>query len=119
MTIPIEEIRAAAAINDTYAGDLGGLLPNFYRTTGNPSDVLYLLEPEWMALMGYAEPALDDKWASYLAHFGFTGPLLSALQAEADARNLFPQWTPGITYSILLEDGSFLLTEDGFHILKE
>ena len=119
MAIQIDEIRAAALANESYSGSLNGQLANFYRTTGNPSDVIYLLEPEWFTLMGYATPPLSNQWAAYLANFGFTGNLLNSLQAEADAGNLFPQWIAGITYSILLEDGNFLLMEDGSHLLTE
>lgn len=114
MTIPIEEIRAAALANESYAGDLDGQLAEFYRTGGGyPADVLRDLEPKWLFLMGYTDVALSDKWHDYLASFGFTGNLLTNLQSEADARHLFPQWIPaGLTY-LLLEDGSFLMLEDG------
>lgn len=119
MAIQIEEIRAAALANESYLGSLNGNLANFYRTTGNPTDVLYLLEPEWLTLMGYTDATLPAKWSGYLANFGFTGVLLAALQTEADAGHLFPQWQAGITYSLLMEDGSFILLEDGSHLLKD
>lgn len=120
MTIQIEEIRAAALANTTYSGSLNGQLAEFYKTGGGyPADVLRDLEPKWLTLMGYTDPALSDKWNDYLVNFGFTGTLLTNLQAEADARHLFPQWVPaGIEY-LLMEDGSFLLMEDNSRLLLD
>lgn len=118
MAIQIEEIRAAALANESYSGSLNGQLSNFYRTTGDKLNVLKGLEPEWLTLMGYTDAGLNDKWTSYLTHFGFTGVLKDALQAEANLRHLFPQYST-VSYSLLLEDASFLLTEDGFHLLLE
>ena len=118
MTIQIEEIRAAALVNETYSGSLNGNLADFYRTTGDRFNVLKDLEPKWLELMGYTDPGLNDKWTSYLINFGFTGDLRNNLQTEANLRHLFPQYS-SVTYTILLEDGSQLLTEDGFHLLLE
>ncbi len=119
MTIQIEEIRAGAAINASYAGDLGGLLSEFYYTGGgDPDNVLEGLEPEWFTLMGYTGD-LHDQWEGFLTTFyGFTGDLLAGVQLEADARNLFPQTIDTSVFAILLENGDFLLTETGFHILN-
>ena len=119
MSIQIEEIRAAAEFNETYSGSLNGQLAEFYRTTGNPSSVLVGLEAEWLSLMGFDDDGLNDKWTSYLSSLGFTGVLKDNLQLEANQRNLFPQPFTGILYSILLEDNTFLLTEDGFHLQLE
>jgi hypothetical protein len=114
MAIQIEEIRAAAATNAAYSGNLNGELSEFYRIGGGSSiDVLEDLEPEWLRLMGYPEAAINDKWNSYLADFGFTGVLLTNLQNEANARHLFPQAGTSFIGFLQLENGDFLLLEDG------
>lgn len=78
MDIQIEEIRAASLANLIYNGDLGGLLKDFYSGGGgNPNSVLQGLETEWLRLMGYTTPILNDKWTAYLTSFGFTGLLCS------------------------------------------
>lgn len=119
MAIQIEEIRAAALANESYTGDLGGNLAEYYVSGGgDPESVLTGLETKWLNLMGYVDAGLADQWHDYLVNFGFTGILLGNLQGEADLRHLFPQAGDPTIFAILLEDGDFLLTEDGFHLLN-
>ena len=118
MPTQIEQIRAAALANSTYNGTLNGLLRNFYNTTGDPDNLLLGLEDEWLKLMGYLPVDVNLKWQEYIADFGFTGALATGLQQEAELRHLFPQGSITIPFALLLEDGDFLLTEDGFHILN-
>jgi hypothetical protein len=119
MAIQIDEIRAAALANESYSGNLGGNLSEFYRVGGgDPDIVLTRLETEWLRLLGYTDLTLPAQWHDYLAHFGFTGTLLGNLQTEANLRHLFPQPPDPTVFALLLESGEFLLSEDGFHILN-
>lgn len=104
------QIKFDALRNQGYVGAQEDMELSFYRDNGATSYSLRDAELEFLVAAGYTTGAVEDRWNAYLLAQEYSGAvddMVVLSWVDVAVNNLATE----TGFNLLLEDGSFLLTE--------